>query len=59
MLVGETSAADVLAITAPVAASAACSVLGTLGTPLLRVSVGTDVGSVEAVGPSRPWVRAS
>jgi hypothetical protein len=59
VLVGETSAAEVLATTAPVAASAVCDVLGTLGAPLRLVRVGAADGLVEAVGPSRPSVRAS
>lgn len=59
MLVGETSMAEVLVTIAPVAASATCDVLGTLGAPLRRVRVAAADGLVEAVGPSRPWVRAS
>ena len=54
VLVGETSAAEVLATTVPVAASASCVALGTLGAPLRRASVGAADGLVEAVGPSRP-----
>jgi hypothetical protein len=58
VLVGETSAAEGLATSAPVAASATCDVLGMLGAPLRRVRVGAAEGFVEAVGPSRPCVRA-
>jgi hypothetical protein len=58
VLVGETSAAEGLATIPPVAASATCDVLGTLGAPLRRVSVGAAEGFVEVVGPSRPCVRA-
>ncbi len=58
VLLGETSPARLVATTAPAADSAVAAVLGKLGAPERRVSVGAAVGLVEAVGPSRPSERA-
>jgi hypothetical protein len=58
VLDGETSPLVVEATTAPAAASAVAATFGKLGAPERRVSVGAADGFVEAVGPSRPCVRA-